>query len=64
MLASVSIFKQNLNKAIDENACLHAEFQTNNLKLGQTNIRAILIPWRDHNFWKHFSDTESHSYAL
>jgi len=44
MLASVSIFKQNLNKAIDENACLHAEFQTNNLKLGQTNIRAILIP--------------------
>jgi len=40
MLASVSIFKQNFNKAIDENACL----QTNNLKLGQTNIRAILIP--------------------
>ena len=41
MFASVSIFKQNLDKAIDENACLHPELRTNNLKLGQTNIRAI-----------------------
>ena len=34
MFASVSLFKQNLDKVIDENACLYAELQTNNLKLG------------------------------